>query len=116
VLLAVVLPLRHDLGQSPLHQAVATIVRDRQPGDAVLIDSQIDFQSYWELRRSGQHIPLEVHRASPVFERFAVALEGSPRVWVLCPSECNARIHGRLTGYAETSRYGRYLRLMERRP
>jgi hypothetical protein len=117
VLLAVVLPLRYDLEESPLRQAVAKIADDRRPGDVVLIASHIDFQTYWELRKAGQEIPIAVVPASPVFKRFAAAIEDAPRVWVMClPGDCSARVNGRLARHRVVLRHGAFLRLMQREP
>jgi len=114
VLLAVVLPLRQDLRESPLRDAVARILRDRQPGDVVVIANQIDFQGYWELRRAGLDIPFVVLPAWPVFQRFAAPVEDAPRIWALCRAECNATVSDRLTQHVVVLRHGRYLTLLQR--
>lgn len=117
VLLAVFLPLRYDLEESPLREAVAKIARDHQPGDVVAIASHVDLQTYWELRKAGLSVPIEVIPASPVFRRFVAPIEDAPRVWVMClPGECPAKVNSRLVRHRVALRHGLYLRLMQREP
>ena len=113
VVLSIVLPLRQDLGESPLREAVARIAQDRQPGDVLAIANNVGFQSYWELRRIGLDIPFVVLPPFPVFARFTAPLEDSQRVWVLCAGGCNATVDERLARHRVVSEYGRYLRLMQ---
>jgi hypothetical protein len=115
VLLAVALPLRYDLEESPLREAVTKIVHGHQPGDVVLIASHVDFQTYWELREAGLDVPIEVIPASPVFQGFVAPIEDAPRPWVMClPGECSAKVNSRLVGHRLALKHGLYLRLMQR--
>jgi hypothetical protein len=117
VLLAVFLPLRNDLEESPLREAVAKITRDHQPGDVVAIANHVDFQTYWELRKAGLNAPIEVIPASPLFRQFAARIEDAPRVWVMClPGECSAKVNSRLVRHRVVLRHGLFLRLMQREP
>lgn len=116
VLLSAVLPLRHDLAISPLRDAVAVIVRERQPGDILLADNQIGPQAYWELRRVGMELPTGFLPASRQYARFAPVLDAPGRVWTFCRGDCNETIRARLVDHTVERTEGRYLTLYRRRP
>ncbi len=113
-LASVILPLRHDLAESPLRRAVTLILHDRKPGDVVLADNQTAVQAYWELRRAGANMPVSFVPALRSLHWFAPPLTVPDRIWVFCRGGCNDTIRGLLRQHVAVLRYGRYLTLFER--
>ncbi len=114
-IVAVILPLAHDLAESPLRNAIAHIVLEHKPGDVALGDKLVGLQPHWELRRAGLSLPwalVPAHRHNPWF---AVPTSVPGRAWVFCKGECDGAIRSLLQNHQATKRYGTYLTLFERR-
>jgi hypothetical protein len=113
-LIAVLVPLPHDLAESPLRAAVARIADEHRPGDIVMGDRRIGPQAYWELRAA--HLPLQwaMVPSAPYFTRFGAPPAIPDRAWVFCIRECNDSLRTMLSGHVMRERYGDYLALFER--
>jgi hypothetical protein len=114
-LASVVLPLRHDLAESPLRSAVTLIADDRKSGDIVVADNQTGAQAYWELRRGGTNMRIVIIPAIRSLFWLAPLLTVPDRVWVICQGQCNSTIKSLLGEHVAALQFGRYLTLFERR-
>jgi len=112
-LLAVILPLSHDLFESPLRQAVTHIVEEYKPGDIVMSDNN-GTQAYWELRRAGLTLPWAFVPTMSHYSWLAAPATIPDRAWVFCRGDCNATIRGLLRDHAMVRRHGEFLALFER--
>jgi hypothetical protein len=113
-IVSVLLPLPHDVAESPLRADVAYIAQHRKPGDVILADNPTGPIVYWELRRSGLEIPLMLRPVAPAWNTLSQQPAIADAVWVFClDTKCSEPIESLLREHGLTQRgqYGKYLAL-----